>query len=412
MTGSPAPLGKAQQPIQLRNLSDKGCRNDALNYFNIETRVKLEEERLKLLQFSLTCKRPVQSLRLKGLNGLDKKTAHLIIQEAETKATFIAIEMKKARLKQLRAILNERRQQNPNYKLAINKRLVHLTRKKFAKKLNYFKQCDEDVWADWNKKNIVTSTGTYADYERARLNKKEKRKLRSKKRKCSKKKQLLIERADMAIKQNLVINLSDVEIPKYSIAILSYGQGWIPCPDFDQLRFKIDCLNAANKQSWAAIFKDSDSNINIPIELLKNEITPSCNEFFDPVIKQVKNEIVEFSNNVNVMKPKRNLNRFEKEGLFWLRQAIKDEKIAITSADKGGAILVLNPSQIRATTEEKLTDISRYVNIGLENPLPNLKRNLNEVWIEGFNKGYVTKDELNKTMGLFFQKRKGNPQHS
>ena len=86
--------------------------------------------------------------------------------------------------------------------------------------------------------------------------------------------------------------------------------------------------------------------------------------------------------------------------MYWLRQALKDENIAISSADKGGAILVLNPSQIRATTEEKLTDISRYVNIGLENPLPNLKRNLNEVWIEGFNKGYVTKDELNKTMGI------------
>ena len=77
----------------------------------------------------------------------------------------------------------------------------------------------------------------------------------------------------MALRDNLVVNLSDIEVPKYSIAILSYGPGWIPSPSLNPLQFKIDCLNAANKQSWVALYKDKPSQSTLLSELLKKNNT-------------------------------------------------------------------------------------------------------------------------------------------
>ena len=71
-----------------------------------------------------------------------------------------------------------------------------------------------------------------------------------------------------------MINLTNIEVPKFSIAVLSYGPGWIPYPSFDSDKFRVDTLSAANKQCWSVLFKDKDSaeSPNLPPELLKNEV--------------------------------------------------------------------------------------------------------------------------------------------
>ena len=51
------------------------------------TLLVLEKRRLRLLTSVLILKRPVQSLRISGLNGLPSEQAMTLIQEIETKAT-------------------------------------------------------------------------------------------------------------------------------------------------------------------------------------------------------------------------------------------------------------------------------------------------------------------------------------
>ena len=59
-------------------------------------------------------------------------------------------------------------------------------------------------------------------------------------------------------------------------------------------------------------------------------------------------------------KPISKLNCFEREGLQWLKNAVKCRKIAVTQADKGGCILIVDPELIITSTLEKLNDACRY----------------------------------------------------
>ena len=76
------------------NLS-KGCLKDAYENANTATQIGLEKSRLRLLNSSLSLKRPVQSLRIRGLNGLNDSDSRRLTQECETKATLQAILCKK-----------------------------------------------------------------------------------------------------------------------------------------------------------------------------------------------------------------------------------------------------------------------------------------------------------------------------
>ena len=98
--------------------------------------------------------------------------------------------------------------------------------------------------------------------------------------------------------------------------------------------------------------------------------------------------MVEHANNAIPSKVKANMNIFERQGLRWLIDAVKAGKIAITSADKGGAILVVSPDNIERTTSEILNNPARYKKIGVSNPLPACKQNLYKVWVRGLELNY------------------------
>ena len=228
-----------------------------------------------------------------------------------------------------------------------------------------------------------------------------------------KKESNLINAAHFAIENNLVRNLSSVEVPLFSIGILSYGPGWIPTPSFNENQFNIDALNAANKQVWSAMFKDSPANADndVPLSLLKNAVTAPAPNVEDYVVNRSKEVIVNFASNVAPSKPISKLNCFEREGLQWLKNAVKCRKIAVTQADKGGCILIVDPELIITSTLEKLNDACRYKCLGKVNPLPELKKDLLRYWKFAVLKNYVTEDQAKKTVGLIykFDPNKKNP---
>ena len=213
----------------------------------------------------------------------------------------------------------------------------------------------------------------------------------------------------MALEENLVINFTDVDVPLYSIGVLSYGPGWIPCPEFNQLQFRLDGYNAGNKQAWKAAFKDTENDNNVPNCLLKKSVTSTCDIFSDPAIAQAKQKLTTFVDNLEPKRPTNNMNRYEREGLNWLKTAVHDGRIAITSADKGGAILILTPTIIRTLTEEKLKDDNRYKHIGTKDPTPEFSKELQDQWKIAINEGYVDSKQAKKTMGMIYKQNQTGP---
>ena len=372
--------------------TQKDCLKHRYVEANLATEIQLEKNRLKFLQNCLSFKRPPQSLRVKGLNGLGEENGKLLVQEIETKALRCAIADKEKMILDLEKKLKE-----DGSVFAVDVGLLVGNKRKLNKKLEFYRRCEYTKWKDWKKKLIHVS----ADVP---LRRKEKRKYRNKLRKLRKKESKLLEAARYAIENNLVRNLSGVDVPLFSIGVLSYGPGWIPTPEFDNNQFNVDALNAANKQVWSALFKDTPNTENIvPLPLLKNDVTTPAPLVKDYVVNQSKEDIINFASNVEPKRFNSKLNRFEREGLQWLKSAVKSRTIAITLADKGGCILIVKPELIVSSTKAKLMDTKRYVCLGKSNPLPELRKEMLTLWKFGVLKAYVTPDQAKKTVGLIYK---------
>ena len=377
----------------------KDCLKSRYEEASLATIHSLEINRLQLLKKCLSTKRPIQSLRASGLSALPDDQAKSLLQEIETKATLRAIENKSRQINILQKQINSIRIENPDAPdLIKDTQLLHIQQRKLAKKIKFLVECDGKKFCAWPvKKNILSLNVN--QHTRKVSTKKLKRKLKAKARKDRNKERAIRERAGRALQTNLVVNLSDVEVPLYSIAVLSYGPGWIPCPTFDEMQFKVDGYNGANKQCWKAIFKDSVKSNDLPIELLKKPFTAPCNMFEDPAIKSAKDNIINFVDNFKPKKLQSNMNRYEKEGLDWLKKAVNEGIIAITSADKGGAVIIITPAMIKDITAAKVGDPLRYRPL-MKDPTADLRGRLMALWTHGLEENYVSGSQSKSVVGL------------
>ena len=68
-------------------------------------------------------------------------------------------------------------------------------------------------------------------------------------------------------------------------------------------------------------------------------------------------------------KPKsKNLNKTESRGLKWLENMIKHNKLAVVAADKGGAVLLVDPDMLQRRTLEKLNNPLLYNKLAAGRP--------------------------------------------
>ena len=340
------------------------------------------------------------------MKGLPEDQAQCLIQEIETKATLRAIENKQRQLNILVKQIEEVKQSDPDSpELLKDFKLLSAQQKKLLKKAAFLKDCEELKFSSWKKKKV--SSMSVEQYNQKVSTKKLKKKLQAKARKDRRKERQIKERAESAIARNLVINLTNINVPLFSIAVLSYGPGWIPCPKFDDMQFKVDGYNAGNKQCWKAVFKDSETSNDVPMSLLKKPVTSPCFDVEDSAIKSVKENITTFVENFKPKRLQSNMNRFEKEGYNWLKKAVNDGTVAITSADKGGAVIIVTPDLVKEITAAKVSDPLRYRPLSSD-PTPTLKTRLMNLWKTGYNESYVSPSQARSVVGLLWNVEKGD----
>ena len=327
------------------------------------THLVLERRRLQLLRSVLQCKRPIVSLRFLGGSGLPAGEARHFIQETETKALLRAIELKQLLIYKGQAGIDILKLIDPQHpQLVTDSLLLGIHRSKTFRKLSFLKSLDHIQFADWKRKKFTPNSPKPP--ERWFTDKKIRKKKQTSRRKLRAKEERVRERAQYALDKKLVVNLTDIEIPDYALAVLSYGDGYIPCPTFDALQFRLDGLNVANKVAWRALFTDRDSSSDLPSKLLKKSITPPCTTFRDIAIRAIKQQITEFADSLAPARAKTNMNMFEREGYQWLLDAVSTGTVAVTKADKGGAIIVTTPETIWDLCLAKLKDGTQFEELG------------------------------------------------
>ena len=387
ITGNMEPL--------LRPSHEGRLREEPTTNSNIDTSTELRIEEIKLhsLKESLRLKRPIQTLRALGLNGLATPDRRRLIQFTETIAVFLAIQAKQTHINKLKQKLKLENHSS----VAPNVPLVASQQAKTDKKLKFLKKCDSTIFANWDTKCIKHNS--LQQWAACRSKRKTRRKNRGRKRKLHKQSIALLKRAEQAVSKNLVINFSDTEIPKYSLAVLSYGPGFIPTPRLDDLQFRIDASNTASKLAWHCELGNTFDGTELPSSLLKKPMTAPC-DTRDKTVVKISSMLTGFSENFNPSKLRRNFNRYEDEGWKWLVNATHKGDIMVSLADKGNAIVITSPAQMLQVQLEKLSDPDRYICLNSDDPTPQLSSTLYELWFQGLTRGYVSAMQAKKTVGI------------
>ena len=198
------------------------------------TNLVLEKRRLSLLLLCLKLRRPIADLRLTGVRGLPQHQALQLIQNSETMATLMAIQNKRTEIKKLEERLEDIRSRTASHpQLNRDSKLLHIHWKKMDNKISFLKKSDPIKFTEWRPKSLISND--ISDYAQKLLEKRRRRRLKTSRTKLRKKERAINTRAAQALEKNLVINLTNIEVPPSAIAVLSYGPGFIPSPAFDDL---------------------------------------------------------------------------------------------------------------------------------------------------------------------------------
>ena len=113
-----------------------------------------------------------------------------------------------------------------------------------------------------------------------------------------------------------------------------------------------------------------------------------------------------FVENFRPKKAESNMNRFEKEGYNWLKKAVNEGTIAITSADKGGAVIIVTPKIIKELTAAKVSDPLRYRPLS-DDPTRMLRKRLLDTWSVGLDRQFITSEQSRVVVELIQNKETG-----
>ncbi len=130
--------------------------------------------------------------------------------------------------------------------------------------------------------------------------------------------------------------------------------------------------------------------------------TPSDDRDVNDIVTSMESELDQLLQSCTSRKPKKrkqNLTPEEKAGLKYLEKRVDSQTIAITSADKGGSILIVDPQMLRKKTLEKLHNPNLYKRLD-KDPVSTLKDELFKIWVKGKEKSFISAEEAKYVMGV------------
>ena len=228
---------------------------------------------------------------------------------------------------------------------------------KMNKKVNFHSNTTEEV-VFTDKRIIRRKTRKKKSSEVKRKNR---QKYRANQR--SKRQSNLKEKVKEIIEDNVVINLSDLEIPDNVYLFLAKGLNFVPSKGTNVHNLKFDASNFIRKLEWKAFFKQHPELQSNDNNRIHNDLLVESNkhpDFQHTCIDNVKVKLFGWIANHDFKKPKNNLTPAECQGQKWTMEKIKEKKIFVSKAEKGGATLIMNYSTVIDAIEKELFDKNKY----------------------------------------------------
>ena len=247
------------------------------------------------------------------------------------------------------------------------------------------------------------------------------------------KKEHLKVKLDRIKTSNLVQNFSNEEIPDEVYFYLALGSGFVPTKVHDKHDFIFDAKIFCRKLAWSLFYNEQYTAENIdtnnPQTAISghqnassdSEIAGWCtparlkiqgksfpelnNKLFDKVMNKILSDVDGIS-----LSEKRwdNLTYLERQGLLWCRKAIRERRLYITKADKGGAMLILDAELVNDIILSKLNDKKYFVKLK-DDPRSIIKSDIKDLTSNFEDKGLITRNDCFLISG---QTGKGGMSHS
>ena len=352
---------------------------------------KIELHRLKFLKDATSCKRPPPSLRIRGGSAMKNAVKLQKFSAWETELLNEAIKEKQKLVKRLHKSITEETNQ------PLSEEDERNITEHFQKKMIFYTQQNTTKWKEWpNKKNNKKKEANY----------KRRKKRREKK---------TADDAKKAIESGSVVILVKEEVPPGAIALLGKGLNFTPTPTTNMMEEQLDMRLNTNRILRAANNGGAGQNVKqtFPAKLAHKRYAagfPAEETAMNNIVEEIAEEHngrLQFQNDACI---KKNITRDEEEGLRWLINQTKEQKIAVVKADKGGAILIVEPSLLERAVLDKLENPALYERLET-NPTNNLYDELFRLWVKGKKAEFVTPDEAAKVMGITEENNKSTSSH-
>ena len=208
-------------------------------------------------------------------------------------------------------------------------------------------------------------------------------------------------KVEKIVKENIVINLSDLEIPDHVYLYLAKGLNFVPSKNTNVHNLKFDAQNYIRKLEWKAFFKQHPELQNNEEKNIHSDLFVESNkhpDFQHTCIENVKVKLFGWIANHEFKRPKDNLTPAECNGQKWVLTKLKDKELFVSKADKGGATLILNYATVVESIESELFNKEKYdvIKGKAENQCNFISNKIKEIVID-LNKRNIISDK-DKTM--------------
>ena len=199
----------------------------------------------------------------------------------------------------------------------------------------------------------------------------------------------------------LVVNFSDEVIPDCAYLYLSKGSSFVPSVSASKHDIVFDCNEFLRKLSWRTYFHSvnnvdtvNDTVLSDQQHLIERKLSlPSSSWPVVPIklLDNACNKIKNFVNSLEVTKLRKhaNLSYIERKGLDWCIQMKNSNRLHFSQADKGGAIVLMDPIKVQSIILSDLCNESNYINIPTD-PRCDIEKALHRLCIENIATNGVT----------------------
>ena len=236
---------------------------------------------------------------------------------------------------------------------------------------------------------------------------KKKNRIKYKNKQKQKKQEKIQLMVDKIKKDNIVVNLSNLEIPNAAYIFLAKGLGFVPSKKVDIQDLKYDTMEFIRKLEWKAFFKanpELQTNNNTSDKLHEDIKVSSFTHppFNHPLLEEIKMKLLGWITYHKSENPKSNLTPLELRGRKWLMNCIKGETLLITKADKGGATLIMNYMDVQKTIEDELLNITKFTKLerNLDDQLEHVKNRVKTVVMDLEKMNIITSNDKMLITGL------------